>query len=115
MLLSSKPRSSNPSLNWPLSLIRGCLSSSDCTEELIGAGLGAGAAVEGAWPRGGGRGTPGPGGLRRSLPRAGSMAPGLQIPRGEADHDGDTKSKVPETEGTERELRPYRGERQVRR
>lgn len=89
----SSPRSSSPSLNWPLSLIRGCRSSSGCTEELIGAGLGAGAAVEGAWPRGGGRGTPGPGGLRRSLPGAGSMAPGLQIPRGEADRDGDTSPK----------------------
>lgn len=89
----SSPRSSNPSLNWPLSLIRGCLSSSGCAEELGGAGLGAGAAVEGAWPRGGGRGTPGPGGLRRSLPGAGSMAPGLQIPRGEADHDGDRSPK----------------------
>lgn len=27
------------------------------------------------------------------------MAPGLQIPRGEADRDGDTKSGVPGTEG----------------
>lgn len=95
----SSPRSSKPSLNWPLSLIRGCGSSSGGAEELSGAGLGAGAAAEGAWPRGGGRGTPGPGGLRRSLPGAGSMAPELQIPRGEADHDGDTKSGVPGTEG----------------
>lgn len=42
------------------------------------------------------------------------MAPELQIPRGEADHDGDTKSGVPGTEGgRERELHPDRGERQV--
>lgn len=111
----SSPRSSNPSLNWPLSLIRGCRSSSGCTEELSGAGLGAGAPAEGAWPRGGGRGTPGPGGLRRSLPGAGSMAPGLQIPRGEADHDGDTSPKCQGRRGAERELHPDRGERQVRR
>lgn len=70
------PRSSSPSPNWPLSLIRSCRSSAGCgcsrAEELSGPGLGA-AAAEGAWPRGG-AGTAGPGELRRSLPAAGSMA-----------------------------------------
>lgn len=71
------PRSSSPSLNWPLSLIRSCRSSSDCGGSRAGelSGPGPGAAAKGARPRGGG-GTAGPGALRRSLPAAGSMARG---------------------------------------
>lgn len=71
------PRSSSPSLNWPLSLIRSCRSSSGLGGSRAGllCGPGPGAAAKGAWPRGG-AGTAGPEGLRRSLPAAGSMARG---------------------------------------
>lgn len=67
------PRSSRPSLNWPLWLIRSCCPSSGCSGSCAGELSGPGVAAKGAWPRGGG-GTAGPGGLRCSLPAAGSMA-----------------------------------------
>lgn len=76
------PRSSSPSLNWPLSLIRGCRSSSGCCGSRAGllSWPGLGAATKGVGPRGGG-GTAGPEGLRRSLPEAGSMARGSRSRR----------------------------------
>lgn len=72
------PRSSSPSLNWPLWLIRSCRPSSGCSGSGAGELSGLGAVAKGAWPRGGGGGggTAGPGGLRRWLPAAGSMARG---------------------------------------
>ena len=69
------PRSSSPSLNWPLSLIRSCRSSSGCGGSRAGELSGPEAVAKGAWPLGGG-GTAGPGVLRRSLPAAVSMARG---------------------------------------
>lgn len=67
------PRSSRPSLNWPLWLIRNCCPSSGCGGSRAGGLSGPGAAAKGAWPRVRG-GATGPGGLRRSLPAAVSMA-----------------------------------------